>query len=254
MKAYLPNFLKFKTAEDLIRIGRKNDGGYLISKKDIQLSDFLISFGVCDDWSFEEDILNHKRMPLIAYDGTISLKTFFYNLFKSLLKLNNPRYLPYSIKKIITYIIFFRGTKKHIKKNVSDKVKNNSNFISIQDIFKTTSSKNIFLKIDIEGYEYRILEELLNNEDRINGMVIEFHDCDLHLDKLKTFIQKLRLSIVHIHANNYGNIESNQEIPSVLEITFSKNSDFKKKYFLPHDLDMPNNPKAEEIILNFNEF
>ncbi len=252
MKAYLPNFLKFKTAEDLIRIGHKNDGGYLISKKDIELSDFLISFGVCDDWSFEEDILTHKKMPIMAYDGTISLKTFFYNIFSSILRLNNPKFLPYSIKKIITYIIFFRGTKKHIQKNVSNVVKNNSNFISIKDIFNTTSSQNIFLKIDIEGYEYRILDELLNNEDRINGMVIEFHDCDLHLEKLRSFIQKSKFNIVHIHANNYGNIESSQEIPTVLEITFSKNAHFKDKCFLPHDFDMPNNPSEEEIILNFN--
>ena len=35
------NFL-FRSASDLIRIGRENDGGYLVSRSDIDHSDVLI--------------------------------------------------------------------------------------------------------------------------------------------------------------------------------------------------------------------
>lgn len=40
---------------DLIRLGRSNDGGYLIGKNSINNSKYLISMGLDLDWSFEED-------------------------------------------------------------------------------------------------------------------------------------------------------------------------------------------------------
>ena len=41
MKGILPSFLRFNTASDLVRIGRDFDGGYLISKSDLDASDCL---------------------------------------------------------------------------------------------------------------------------------------------------------------------------------------------------------------------
>ena len=38
MKAYLPNFFSFNHANDLVRIGKDYDGGYLVSEKDIEKS------------------------------------------------------------------------------------------------------------------------------------------------------------------------------------------------------------------------
>ena len=62
MKARLPNFFSIKQATDLVRIGRDNDGGYLVSKSDIEKSDCLIGLGINDDWSFEEDFLSQKKV------------------------------------------------------------------------------------------------------------------------------------------------------------------------------------------------
>lgn len=55
MQGRLPSFFSFKSANDLVRVGRDNDGGYLISQQDIDHSDLLLSLGIKDDWSFEED-------------------------------------------------------------------------------------------------------------------------------------------------------------------------------------------------------
>ena len=49
LEANLPNFFTFKTANDLIRVGKKNDGGYLVSRSDINMSDVLISLGIGED-------------------------------------------------------------------------------------------------------------------------------------------------------------------------------------------------------------
>ena len=67
----------------------------------------------------------------------------------------------------------------------------NNALIDINQILKNTLSNNIFLKIDIEGFEYRILDQILINQDKIQGLVIEFHNCDLFEDKIIKFIKIL---------------------------------------------------------------
>ena len=76
----------------------------------------------------------------------------------------------------------------------------------MHEIFSKNSYDNVFLKIDIEGSEYRILDQLIENQKKINGLVIEFHDCDLHFDRINRFIQSFELDLVHIHVNNYSYI------------------------------------------------
>ena len=52
----LKYILPFKT-KDLIRFGNKNDSGYVISKKALKEINFMISFGMSNNWSFEESFL-----------------------------------------------------------------------------------------------------------------------------------------------------------------------------------------------------
>ena len=55
------NFLKPFEVDDLIRLGRKEDGGYIISEKVLKNCNILISFGMANDWSFEQDFLNYNK-------------------------------------------------------------------------------------------------------------------------------------------------------------------------------------------------
>ena len=49
MKAVLSSALNPNFCDDIIRLGRKNDGGYLVSESDVTASDKLLSFGIYDD-------------------------------------------------------------------------------------------------------------------------------------------------------------------------------------------------------------
>ena len=40
---------------DLIRLGKNNDGGYLIERESVKSVNSLISMGISTDWSFEKD-------------------------------------------------------------------------------------------------------------------------------------------------------------------------------------------------------
>ena len=74
MKAVLSNALKPNFCDDIIRLGRKNDGGYLVSESDVTASDKLLSFGIYDDWSFEENFAKINDVPIVAFDASSGLK------------------------------------------------------------------------------------------------------------------------------------------------------------------------------------
>ena len=238
--------LKPKYNYDLIRIGRDNDGGYLVEKKSFENTECLISLGINDDWSFEEDFLK-KNIIIKCFDDELDEK--------------------FLLKKIINHFIFFFSNSNNFSllKNcisnyfsflrIKKKIQFNKKKISYNDLNKILSQEtnNIFLKIDIEGHEYRILDDLLLNQKKIIGLVIEFHDCDLHLEKIIKFLNSFNLTLVHIHGNNASIRDLNGDIV-VLELTFSKNPiQVSDICVLPNKLDMPNSHNKSEVIFNFNK-
>ena len=58
----IPLFLKPKGHYEMLRVEPNEDGGYLVGKKSLVNSKYLISFGIFDDWIFEKDFL--KKMIL----------------------------------------------------------------------------------------------------------------------------------------------------------------------------------------------
>ena len=249
MRARLPNFFSIKQATDLVRIGRDYDGGYLVSQSDIEKSDLLIGLGICDDWSFEEDFVRRNDVEVVAYDASVNFRFWLKRVIVGTIK--NPFNL-YAFRKFLSYRQFFRGKHEHIKKFVGLNSLGNIH-CTFADVLNETNSKNIFLKIDIEGSEYRFLHDIVANEERITGMVIELHDVDIHPNKIEQFINQFSLNLVHIHANNYAPIRADDDLPIVLELTFSKYSDVSADHKLPHKLDMPNNKNCSDYEISFND-
>jgi hypothetical protein len=138
---------------------------------------------------------------------------------------------------------FFIDGKRLHKQNVTG---------SIESILK---GSNVFLKCDIEGDEYGLLDSLIANTQRFTGMVIEFHDVNQpdKFDQIANFIGKVDQKLVHVHANNNSYIETPEQfIPSCLELTFSSAQNvFYRDVELPHPLDMPNEKSRLEFKLVF---
>ncbi|PHX89638.1 MAG: hypothetical protein CK535_01035 [Pelagibacteraceae bacterium] len=242
-RAYLPSFFSFNQAKDLVRIGKQNDGGYLVSISDIEKSNILISFGIADDWSFESDFAKYNDIEVVAYDASLNFRSLLKRMIIETIK--NPLNF-YGIKKLFSYKKFFKGKRKHIKKFLGLNTSNEM-YCTLLEALNEGNNKKNFLKIDIEGSEYRFLDDIVANEEKITGIVIELHDCDIHLSQIERFVKNLNkrgLYLVHIHANNYAPIRLDDGLPLVLELTFSRHAKFSNSFKLPHKLDMPNDKNS----------
>jgi len=271
----LPNFFNPVRFNDLIRLGRNNDGGYIIREIDVLETEILISLGVNFDWSFEKDFLTYnKKIFLQTFDGSSGLR-YFRKSLKTRIKifLSNPNIVNFQkilqrLKLTLSFIFFFKLnlTKKinHTEKFVGEYQENFSDFfqfygydpqfISFEDIFNE-STKNVFLSIDIEGGEYKLLKDLVKYSDFIIGLNIEFHNIIDHLDEIESFIKDINLHLIHTHINNFGSLEKG--LPKVIELSFSKirnnneNSRNELVNLLPIDLDQPNDKYGVDYEVQF---
>jgi hypothetical protein len=240
-----PKFYKPKKSYKLYRFGKNNDGGYLIGSKSVNKSKFLISYGISDDWSFEFDILKkNQNLKVFSFDDSLSFKFLLKLILLNFLRIfyfkSNLRIFFHSIYKFFNFIL--------IKKRINFKKKT----IKYNDTIKISKKLNdIIFKIDIEGSEYRILDDLIKIKKKINSVIIEFHDIDLHHKKIQNFISAMGLKLTHIHPNNYS-LPDKYGNPTAVEITLERYTDeLNGKVKLPNRLDMKCNPYNIDYTLKF---
>ena len=244
-----------------IRLGIARDGGYVICENDLNDADFLLSFGLSSEWSFEKDFaMKNPNSPIHVYDYSVSL-IFYVEMFVrecvKLLALRSNIGLVFSKFKVITnYIRFFRYRGLHFKSRIASPIHGNLD-VSIADVFSRVPSSRIFLKIDIEGSEYRVLSEISKFEDRIVGLAIEFHDVNFMFEKFcdALILLNKHFEIIHVHGNNFSFFNSESKLPDAIELTFSRRPEHVKKnrpFQVPNgSLDFPNKISAEDYRFDF---
>ena len=91
------------------------------------------------------------------------------------------------------YFIFFRSPVHLCKERVGCA---NEGAVSINEVISRIPKEyreQVFIKMDIEGSEYRVLDEIVDNASVFSGLVIEFHDADLHIDRISNFLNQFLL-------------------------------------------------------------
>ena len=126
----LPKIFQPFHCEELIRLGKNNDGGYLVNKQDVINSKNILSLGIGEDWSFEKDFIEINDCKLNAYDNSLN---------KS--RIQNNKALEDS------YNTFFSGNKYHVEKNIGS----GFNDISFEAV---STEKDTFLKCDMIEPKY----------------------------------------------------------------------------------------------------
>jgi len=185
----------------LIRIGSIHDGGYLVID-DFSNRDILVSLGIGDNADFECQI-SKKVKSVIAFDHTIDA-------------------MP--------------ETTSNIKfNNLGVKAKLGENFVSLSSIIESIPNENdLLLKIDIEGWEWEVLNSISDTEiSRFRQIVGEFHGFNnpMNLEIINQVLSKIlqNFVIVNVHANNWGQYEiiKRLPVPDVIEITFVRKNSYK---------------------------
>lgn len=244
MKLKLPNDLICcapRIIQDPIRIGCASDGGYIVPRMVLDHCDDLLSFGLGENWSFDREWKKIKPGSKIhMYDGTVSIN-------------NMKDYLQ------AQYQDFF-GTSTtvfHYQENIGKKA-----IDPTQTEFATTiqrlASKRIFLKMDIEGGEFQILDDILSHRDIIPAMAVEIHFANYHRENFKQTIERLKeyYELVHTHGNNHTVLGTDGSC-DCFEFTFVRKDlveDTTTRYkFYLEGLDISNVPGLDDYEFYFDE-
>ena len=224
-------FKPIKTQYNLIRIGDKNDGGYLVPDI-INKIRYCVSGGVGHTNEFE-----------------LQLEKFGIKSFLADYSVEEPKNLNnFDFKKK------FLGSYNNL-----DTININSWIKRFENKFEPEKS---ILKLDIEKSEYEVInsidEEILK---KFKILIIEFHGLEMIGEE--SFYQKLcsvknkilkNFLTVHIHPNNCCGMHNVRKFktPSVFEVTYLNKIIGKRvnePCYLPHKLDAKNKLKYKNIFL-----
>ena len=220
--------------DDLVRLGKNNDGGYLVLKSSITRYSKLLSFGIGGDISFEKDFQKFNNSEIFCFDPTID---------------NLPEILP----------------NFYFNKLGIDSI-NNGEYIDLKQAMLLANIPNnskIFMKMDIEGFEWNVLKDkksfkLLKEFDQI---VIELHLkyllgkskylMPIELIRRLFILKKLKkhFYFYNLNANNVcGYINFKKFVfPEVVEVSMLN----KKGYLVKlSNLNQPSDPS----LVNIQEF
>jgi hypothetical protein len=215
----LPKILQPFKCNSLIRLGKQGDGGYLVNEIDILKTKQLLSFGIAEDHSFESQFIDLSKCMCDTWDASVT-------------SVDDAR---------IT----------HHSKNVGYGGYN----ASINTIL-LSAQQDSFIKCDIEGEEYLLLDSIIKHSHKFTGITMEFHDINSpsNWNLMTSFIAKVQQKLIHTHINNYFYYKKDDLlIPDILELTFtsSQNIMYDESITLPHNLDQSNDPTGVDFVTVF---
>lgn len=257
--------------DDLIRVGREYDGGYVLPRRVIERSQALLSLGVNDDWSFEEGVLDHNpQMRITCVDGTTSLRLVtsravrrVFDMLGHLLTLQLTRSVR-DAKYLIKPLGFLRFFSRHELLPLMVGDRSTPGFVTLPELLqrvRSAADEWVIVKADIEGAEFDVLPGSASHLKKVSALLVEFHQLDQHWGR---FIQCLSLlerdfHIAHVHGNNYADYIAGTAVPKTLEITLinralvAGNPPLATSAYPRPGLDMPNNSKHPDLRLLFDD-
>ena len=210
-----------------IRVGKKNDGGYVMIKP-YSRNKIAYSLGICDDVSWDKQMAEEGYV-IFQYDHTIDG-------------------LPEKNESFYWKKIGITGLEENDElKKLTTLLKNNHH----------ENISGMVLKMDIEGAEWDVLnscpESVLLQFDQI---VLELHNLNENENREKKLSAIAKLTknhvVVHVHGNNFRQTCFCGEYvtPDVVEMTLVNKDLYvveKNVKSYPEEIDQSNRPGAPDI-------
>jgi hypothetical protein len=214
---------------DLVRIGPKGDGGYLLPN-DFDGIGGCVSPGVSSECGFDAQIAD-MGIEVFMADGSVDGPSTCH-----------PN---------------FHFTRKYLDTYTSE------NTIMLDSYAAPIApGKDLILQMDIEGAEYRVIAATtVETLSRFRIIAVEFHELSNLFTKfgfreISNAFRKLLLThrVVHIHPNNVGGpaVRGHLSVPSLMEFTFYRKdrpTAAKIEGTYPHPMDSRNVATKPDIVL-----
>lgn len=266
-------FLKPLPLGQKIRLGDQSDGGYVVYKKALDEADVLLTYGVGWDTSFEEDFNKATGKAAYMFDPTMFGKymvnfkhlrkiTFSVRLHEITLYLGAIWKAWRKMKALKKKKVFF------VNEGIANKASGKYNTLDAHMQKFKLHDKQILLKIDIEGNEYKIFNraETYRNLANVNQIILELHDLKNRLRDVQQMLERLGADydLIHVHGNNCGptfvlyDPSGDTVLPDTIEVTLVKRDTIHPADVLSEavvypvsGLDFPNDPKKKDYSLTF---
>ncbi|NLK71692.1 MAG: FkbM family methyltransferase [Clostridiales bacterium] len=152
--------------------------GYSICTDNLNPNCIVYSFGVGEDISFDLSIIESYGVHVYAFDPTPKSIAWIRNQILP----ENYHFLPYGIADYDGYANFNPPANPlHVSHTMLDRPSTADKAIKVEvhtlsTIKKMLGHSNIDVaKMDIEGAEYAVLENILESDINVNQYLIEFH-------------------------------------------------------------------------------
>jgi hypothetical protein len=215
-----------------IRVGNKFDGGYVMLDQGIKELQAFYSYGVNDDYSFDDNLSKISNSIGRLFDPTVAYP-----------------------KKITDRLYFKKIGLATGEGTVRDHVSMYGDM-----------GKKMILKLDIEGAEWTWLKHTTQEElSMFDQILIEYHDfknsviyesCQKCLKKINELFY-----LYHVHGNNHRPLVNINKtyIPDVLECSYIRKDlcecKVNEKILFPvKNIDLPNHHWLPDIKLNYWPF
>ena len=200
-------YTHFKKSINLNHVWYGNSyGGFYLCPEYLNTKSIVYSFGIGEDVSFDVDLIKNHGCKVFGFDPTPKSKKYI----KSQKIDEKFHFYEFGISNISGAIDFYLPTNpEHVsgsiitQKNVNIENKINVEMKSLKDIMNELGHEHIdVLKMDIEGSEYDVLENILNENISISQILVEFHDRFFENGNLKSkqIIDKLNFNGFQIFA------------------------------------------------------
>ena len=152
-------------------------------------------FGVGEDISFDIEIVKRYSCNAYIFDPTPRSKVFWGNKEKHYPDVSKEifdkiSFFDYGLWDKNTTVKFYEpANKEHVSHSIDNLQKTDDGFVGIvfnlETIMKVLGHKNIdLLKLDIEGAEYSVIDDMLKHKINVKIFITEFHD--VVYDNIKT--------------------------------------------------------------------